>query len=326
MNRRIGLYLRYHVLVIISTWMLISLSCIFGEEEPFVSGFPSEIDAEIPFGSIGSPSMCKCMLDYDIALVAAGNSLAVVDIINGQNDAVIDLGMEIDDIADSDVDGYGYVLTGSFLYPVNLPGAFLEDPIKLSVDCSFISVSAEGDVVWVSMDNDSIGMLDLLTMEVSVVQNITIGDCQGIASAQNSILFIADGSISLIIGYDTDTWAEIGRVSVPGEVNDLFPGPFGYICAIVEGSNELWFIKSETCTLYKMITFPVTPTAAASMPDGSFAYASCPGSGMLIVAESGQIELRTMDFGLPSSIDVSNDGDRAVICSPDNEAVFILEK
>ncbi len=311
---------------IISVCVLFSLSCIFGEEEPSIPGFPGEIDANISFETIGVPSICKCMIDYDIALVAAGNSIAVIDIINGETEAVIDLGLEIDDIADSDVDGFGYVLTGSLLHPVNLSGAFIEDPIKITVDCSFISVSSEGDAAWISMDKDSIGLIDLATGEVSVVPDIAIGDCQGIASAQNSVLYIADGSNSIIIGYDTDTWAEIGHVSVPGEVYDLFPGPAGYICAIVDGSNELWFIKSETCTLYKMITFPTIPTASAAMPDGSFAYAACPGIGMVIVAESGQIEVKTMDFGLPSGIDVSNDGERAVICSADNEAVYILVK
>jgi len=309
--------------VIVLAWMLVSLSCIFGSETS-IPAFPAEIDAEIPFGSIGSPSICKCMNDYDIALVAAGTSLAVVDIISGDKEAVIGLGMEIDDIADSDVDGYGYILADSLLYPVNLSGACLEDPVNIGNPCSFVSVSSEGNAAWVSMDNDSIGKVDLVTGEVSTVQNITAGDCQGIASAQNSVLYIADGNNSLITGYDTDTWAEIGRVSVPGDVYDLFPGPSGYICAIVDGSNELWFIKSETCVLYKMITFPVIPTAAAAMPDGSFAYGACPGTGMVIVAESGQMELRTMDFGLPSSIDLSNDGERAVICSPDNEAVYIL--
>ncbi len=313
-------------LVIISVCLLLSLSCIFGGEEPAIPGFPAEIDAEISFSSIGAPSICKCMLDYDIALVAAGNNLVIVDIIDGASEAVIDLGMEIDDIADSDVDGFGYVLTGSFLYPVNLSGAFTEDAIRITVECSFVSVSSEGDAAWVSMDNDSIGMIDLATEEVTVVPDMAIGNCQGIACAQNSILYIADGSTGIITGYDTDTWVEIGHLSVPGEVYDLFPGPSGYICAIVDGSNELWFIKSETCTLYKMITFPIIPTAAASTPDGIFAYASCPGTGMVIVAESGQIELRTMDYGLPSSIDVSNDGERAVICSPDTEAVYILVK
>ena len=313
-------------LLIITAWLLLSLACIFGEDEPAIPGFPAQIDAEISFAGIGSPSICKCMLDYDIALVAAGNSLAVVDIVNGENEAVIDLGMEIDDIADSDVDGFGYVLTGSLLHPVNLSGAFTEDPVKIPVECSYVSVTSEGDAIWLSMDNDSIGMIDLATGEVTVVPDMAIGNCQGIASAQNSILYIADGSNGIITGYDTDTWDEIGHLSVPGEVYDIFPGPSGYICAIVDGSNELWFIKSESCTLYRMITFPVIPTAAASTPDGIFAYASCPGTGMVIVSESGQIELKTMDYGLPSSIDVSNDGERAVICSPDNESVFILVK
>ncbi|MEN8209228.1 MAG: hypothetical protein ABFR50_08255, partial [Candidatus Fermentibacteria bacterium] len=184
--------------------------------------------------------------------------------------------------------------------------------------------SADGDTAWVSMDNDSIGIINLATLEVSVAPGIAISNCQGIASGDNGILFIAEGANGVITGYDTGTWTEIGHVSVPGEVYDLFPGPSGYICAIVDGSNELWFIKTETCMLYKMITFPAIPSAAASMPDGSFAYAACPGSGLIIVAQSGQIELRMMDFGLPSNIDISNDGERAVVCSPDNEAVYIL--
>ncbi|NOQ21835.1 MAG: hypothetical protein GQ565_04180 [Candidatus Aegiribacteria sp.] len=323
MIRRIRPFLRITILTVVSLWALASLSCIF-DSEPSVPAYPAEIDAEIAFGSIGSPSICKCMIDYDIALVAAGTSLAVIDIVNGKNESVFDLGLEIDDIADSDVNGFGYVLTDSLLYPVKLSGAVLENPINIGTGCSFVSVSSGSDAGWVSMDNDSIAMLDLATGKVSVVQDYAVKDCQGIALADNGALYIADGSNNLIIGYNTDTWAEIGRVTVPGDVHDLFPGPSGYICAIVDGSNELWFIKSETCTLYKMITFPAIPTAAAAMPDGSFAYAACPGTGMVIVAESGQIELKTMDFGLPSGIDVSNDGQRAVICAPDKEAVYVL--
>lgn len=323
MIRRISPFLRFAAVVIASAWTLVSLSCIF-DSEPSVPGYPSECDAEIPFGSIGSPSICKCMMDYDLALVAAGNNLVVVDIINGENEAVFDLGLAIDDIADSDVDGYGYILTDSLIYPVSLSGVSLEDPVDIGISCSFLSVSAESNTAWVSMDNDSIGMVDMVTSEISIVQNYTVGDCQGIALGANGVLYIADGSNSTIIGYEIDTWSEIGRIPVPGEVYDLFPGPSGYICAIIDGSNELWFIKSDICSLYKMITFPVIPTAAAAMPDGSFAYAACPEIGTVIVAESGQIELKTMDFGIPSSIDVSNNGNWAVICSPDNETVYIL--
>jgi hypothetical protein len=311
--------------VVIATSLLVSVSCIL-DSSPTVPGYPAKVDASISFESIGSPSICKCMIDYNLALVAAGNKLVVVNIVNGENESVIDIGLEIDDIADSDVNGFGYLLADSFLYPVNLSTAALEDPIDIGVGCSYISVSSESDVAWVIMEDDSIGMIDLVTLEVTTMQKITANNCQGIASADNGDLFIVDGIKSIIIGYKTDTWTEIGRVPVPGEVYDLFPGPSGYICAIVDGSNELWFIKSETCSLYKMITFPVIPTAAASMPDGSFAYAACPETGMFIVAESGQMEFKTMDFGVPSSIDISGDGERAIVCSPDNEAVYILVK
>ncbi|MEN8208642.1 MAG: hypothetical protein ABFR50_05245, partial [Candidatus Fermentibacteria bacterium] len=121
-------------LMITSTLMIISLGCIFGEAEPVLPAYPAEIAAEISFTAIGSPSICKCMNEYDIALVAAGNSLVLIDMINGTNESIIDLGLEINDIADSDVDGYAYVLTGSLLHPVNLSGAFLEPPVKITSD------------------------------------------------------------------------------------------------------------------------------------------------------------------------------------------------
>lgn len=323
MNKPGSIAMQAILSVITAASMLVSASCI-SDPAPEIPDFPGETDATISFESIGSPSMCKCMIDYDLALVAAGSNLVVVDIVNGEKESVIDIGLEIDDIADSDVNGFGYLLVDSLLYPVNLSAAALEDPIDIGIGCSYVSVSSETDNAWVAMDNDSIGMIDLVTFKVAVVQGISISNCQGIASADNGALYIADGSNSVIIGYQTDTWAEIGRVSVPGEVYDLFPGASGYICAIVDGSNELWYIRTEDCSLYKMITFPVIPTAAASMPDCSYAYATCPGIGMIVVAESGQTELKTTEYGLPSSIDVTSNGERAIVCSSDNEAVYIL--
>ena len=325
MNRTDRITVQTLLTVTIAASVLVSVSCIFDSPSP-IPLYPAEIDASISFESIGSPSMCKCMTDYDMALVAAGNNVVVVDIVNGSNESVLDIGLEIDDIADSNVGGFGYILTDSLLYPVNLSSATLESPIDIGIGCSYVSVSSESDNAWVVMNNDSIGTIDLVTFKVTVVQKIAVNSCQGIASADNGSLFIADGSNGTIIGYRADTWTEIGLVSVPGEVYDLFPGANGYICAIVDGSNELWYIKSEDCSLYKMMTFPVIPTAAATMPDGSFAYAACPGMGMIVVAESGQMELKTMNFGTPSSIDVSSDGERAIVCSPDNEAVYILVK
>ena len=130
----------------------------------------------------------------------------------------------------------------------------------------------------------------------------------------------------VIAAYNTETWTETGSCTVPGDVISIFPGPQCFICAVVEGSNELWYIKKEDCVLYKMITFPVVPTTAASTPDGSYAYAVCENYGVIIVAASGQIEHTTTEFGYPQSIDLSSDGQRAVVCSSEYETVYILKK
>ena len=100
--------------VVIAASLLVSVSCIF-DSSPTVPGYPAKVDASISFESIGSPSICKCMIDYNLALVAAGSKLVVVDIVNGENESVIDIGLEIDDIADSDVNGFGYLLADSLL-------------------------------------------------------------------------------------------------------------------------------------------------------------------------------------------------------------------
>ena len=317
---------RYAVLLaLLAVSLAVFTSCIF-DSQPAQPGYPAVLDATISFSSVGSPSMCKCMSQSGIALVAAGSNLAVADIEAGQNVQVIDIGVEIDDIADSDVDGYGYLVADSLLYRVDLGSPSVGDPVRLGGGCEYVSVSASAGRAWVAREDDSLGVVDLQTLEFSTVKDVTFSDCQGMACADNGNLFIADGGSSLIKALNTENWTEQGRLSLTGDVIDLFPGPSGYVCAIVEGSNELWFIRSSDCVLYKMITFPQTPSASACTPVGDYAYATCAGPGFVIVQENGETVLRTTDYGLPCSIDLSPDGERAVVCSGDNQAVYILAK
>lgn len=302
---------------------LLSAGCIF-DSEPEEPGFPAELAATVSLESAGPPVLCKCMTNHDVALVAAGSGLAVIDLYAGETTGFLDTGVEIDDIADSDVNGYGYVLAGSMVYPVDLAAPGLGTPLELSAPGSFMAVSPSGDRVWVSLKNDSLAQLDLATMEVTVLEAPLAENCQGLASGDNGALFAALGNEGVIAGWETGTWSELGRVSVPGEVADLFPGPSGYVCAITGGSNELWFIRTTDCKLYKMITFPETPSAAASMPDALYAFATCANSGLLVVAENGETLLRTMDFGLPVSIDITQSGNMAVLCSQEERKVYIL--
>lgn len=302
---------------------LLSAGCIF-DSEPEEPGFPSELAATVSLESAGPPVLCKCMTNSEVALVAVGSGLAVIDLYAGETSGVLDTGVEIDDIADSDVDGYGYVLAGSEVYPVDIASPSLGTPLELSTSGSFMAVSPAGDLAWVSLENDNLAQIDLATMEDTVLITPLAENCQGLASGDNGALFAALGNEGVIVGWETGTWAELGRVSVPGEVIDLFPGPSGYVCAIVSGSNELWYVRTNDCKLYKMITFPETPSAAASMPDALHAYATCANSGLLVVAENGETLLRTMDFGLPVSMDITQSGDMAVLCSQEERKVYIL--
>lgn len=313
------------VIILLSVFP-VHLSCIL-DSEPALPAFPTVVDVSIPFEDIGIPSICICTNTQDLALIAADQNLAVLDIVNCEVVAVLNIGVEIKDLGDSDVSGYEYVLTDSMLYPVDLTGHQLENPINVGAGSEYLSVSNINNVAWIVHDDDSLTMVDLLSLAVKDVSYLPFSECQGIvASPDGNAIFLADGSRDVIVAFDTETGTEIGCCSVPGDVIDLFPGPQGFVCAIVEGSNELWFIRSDNCSLYRMITFPVTPVAAASMPNGCYAYASCTAIGLIIVSESGQPEFKSMEFGIPVSIDIDSKGYRAVICSPDNEAVYILKR
>lgn len=326
MNKRLISYGYLILLSLVFPFMLIQISCIF-DSPPDIPGYPSRVDFSISLKSVGTPSMCECTCVQDLALVIADNNIVLIDIAYGDIVSVLDTGVEIRDLGDTDVDGYGYVLTESLLYPVDLVGESLDPPLNIGSGAKYISISAADGSAWIVHENDCLTKVDLLTQEVSGIPSKLMADCQGIAADQNGdVIFLAGGSRMVIAAFDTETWTETGSCSVPGEVISLFPGPPGFVCAVVEGSNELWYIKEEDCNLYKMITFPVVPTTAASMPDGSYAYAVCENIGMIIVAESGQIEYRTSEFGYPQSIDLSSDGERAVICSAEYETVYILIK
>ena len=314
------------LVIIVLPLMLINISCIF-DSPSAIPGYPSEVDYSIPFESVGTPSMCECTLVQDLALVIADNNIVLIDIVYGDVLSVMDTGVKICDLGDTDVDGNAYVLTDSLLFTVDLIGGQQGSPLNIGSGGKYISISGVDRTAWIVHENDCLIQVDLLTNEVIDIPSILLDDCQGIAADESGdVVFLAGGSRMVIAAFDTETWTEIGSCPVPGDVIDIFPGPQGYICAVVEGSNELWYIKKQNCELYKMITFPAVPLTAASMPNGSYAYAVCENIGLIIVAESGQIELSTNEFGYPQSIDISNDGQRAVICSAEHETVYILKR
>lgn len=305
------------------TVVFMASSCLF-DSEPAEPGYPSQLEATLSFGDVGAPAACKCMPGSEVALIAADSRIGVVQLQTGQLLASLDLGVSVDDLSDSQAGGFAWAVADSLLYRLDLSGPSLLDPMRLDGRGLYVTASSSENAVLVLMDDDSLFQVDVDSLKGWTVPGLALPGCQGLEYGGGGTLYAVLGSEGVIAGFNIDGWNEIGRVSIPGDAIDMFPGPTGYVCAIVNGSNELWFIRTSDCKLYRMITFPETPVAAASVPDGVYGFGSCPGTGLMVVSESGQVELRSMDYGIPSGIDITPDGERAVLCNAETRTVYIL--
>ena len=297
-------------------------SCIF-DSAPEPSGFPDSVEERFDFTETGLPEMSEFSVSGELAIVTAGTKAAVIDINKCEIAAVLDLSIDIVDIGDTDVGNSAFLLTESLLFSLDLNSYSLGDPITVGKNNRYLSVSSESNCAWIAGE-ETLYMVDLASYQVTEISDSLFKECQGMIEF-GDILVVADGSRSSFVAFETETWTEVGNYQVPGDVLDIFFGYNGFISAIVENSNEIWYIDPAGCTLEEMITFPVNPTAAASMPNGEFAYGACSGMGLVVVCKSGEIEFTSSNFGVPDHIKVNRDGTRAIICSQENEAVYILK-
>lgn len=258
-----------------------------------------------------------------LGIVVAGSNAVVLDIDRGEIAAVLDIGVDIVDLGDTDVNGTAYVLTEDKLFPIDLSGYVTGEAIEVGSDIRYLSVSEQTNSAVIAGE-EALYTVDLNSYQVTEITDTLFRECRGMIVSDN-ILVVADGERSAFVSFEMETWTELGNYSVPGDVIDIFPGYNGYIAAIVENSNEIWFIDPDGCTLEKMSTFPTDPVAAASMPDGEFAFGSCDGVGFVVVSKSGELVYTSGTFGVPEHIRINRDGTRAIVCSQENEAVYILK-
>jgi len=306
------------------TALLAASSCIF-DADPAAPGFPIEPMTAIPMDTLGAaPERCSAVSGGAL-LVSGGSRTAVVDLEDGILLGVLDVGASVSDLGDTDVSGYAWILTEDRLIPLGLDTWETGQPIQVAPGSEHLALCAETGTAWVTDASDGLGEVDLASGTVQACPGGLVRDCRGLAcSRDGSALFAADGADSVIIMLSTESWTPTARLDLPGEPVDLFVGPEGYVCCIVEGSNEVWFVDEETGALTLMTTVPESPVAAAVMPDMSYCYASCPGIGLVVVAASGQLEYKGSDLGFPSSIAIGGDGERTALCCPEEGVVRIL--
>jgi DNA-binding beta-propeller fold protein YncE len=303
---------------------LLTSSC-FLDADPSEPGYPSVLMATIDLDSLGLLQKCATTTNGAL-LVSVGSSVAVIRLDDGSLLDILELGSSVCDLGDTDAAGYAYILTDDRLTPVSLGSWELQTPVTLGTGCLYTTVSPETGRAWVVDQADIISEVDLATGAVLSVPGKLVSDCMGLACSEDgSALFAVDGAENALVKLSTSGWTVSGTLDLSGGAIDLFRGPSGFVCCIVEGSNEIWFIDVESCTLTLMTTIPEVPLAAAVMPDRSFSYASCPGSGLVVVSSSGQIEYHSTEMGLPASIAISGDGSRVALCCPDEGVVRLLD-
>jgi hypothetical protein len=301
------------------------MSSCFLDADPSVPGYPSALMATIDLDTLGLLLDCASTTTGAL-LVSGGSRAAAIRLDDGTLLDILELGSAVCDLGDTDAAGFAYILTDDRLTPVSLSSWELQTPVPLGVGCLYTTVSPETGKAWVVDQSDVISEVDLATGDVQTVPGKPVSDCMGLACSEDgSALFAVDGAENAVVRLSTSDWTVSGRLDLGGQAIDLFRGPAGFICCIVEGSNEIWFIDAETCTLTLMTTIPDVPLAAAVMPDRSFSYASCPGTGLVVVSSSGQIEFRNADMGFPTSISISGDGNRVALCCPDEGVVRLLD-
>jgi hypothetical protein len=55
-------------------------------------------------------------------------------------------------------------------------------------------------------------------------------------------------------------------------------------------------------------------------------FAGVPGSGLVVASRSGELALITADYGTPSDIALHPEGRNAIMCSPGQMTITILEE
>jgi len=300
-------------------------SCLLGAEP--APGYPGYLLRTFDCSGYGEPAACCFSSDGLYAVASAGNSLLFFELRHGNLSGNTALDSDVIAVVSVPGEGQLLVLSEQKLSVVSQSGFTVTGDVELAGAAAWLSISPDGGSAWVLHADGFITSLAPSDWTVLSYDSIGIGEPSGMAvSGDGSSLFIGSNGDSTICRLDVQDLERTGECDVYNTVISLFDGSDGMLCALVDGSNEIWFIDEGSCTVQYMMTVPDVPVCGASMPDGSFAYAGVPGTGLVVCSRSGEHVLKTAVYGLPGSVALESEGWNAVICSAEQMSISILEK
>ena len=304
---------------------LVCSSCLLGAEE--VPGYPGYLLRTFDCSGFGEPTACCFSSDGLFAVASAGQNLLFFELRHRNLYGNTALDSDVIAVVAVPDEGELLALTEQRLFVVSLSGFTVSAEVDLEEAAAWLSISPDGSSVWVLHTDGFLTRIAPSGWSVLSYDSLEIGEPSGLAVSDNGTsLFVGSNGDSTICRLDAQDLERTGECEVYNTVISLFDGSEGMVCALVEGSNEIWFIDEVSCTVDNMMTVPGVPLCGASTSDGSFAYAGVPGTGLVVCSRSGELVLKTSAYGLPSSIALDNEGWNAVICSADQMSISILEK
>ena len=299
--------------------------CILGSDPS--PGYPGNLLRTFQCSEYGEPSLCSFSGDGRYALAVAAETLLFFELRHGNLMGETDLSAAAVDIAATADGGTVVVLTPQTLLAISISGFELQSEIQLEGTASALSLTPDDLEAWVLHTDGFVTRINASSWQVISREDTGIPLAHGlVVSSDGSALLLGDNGDSTVCRLRIDDFQIMSESGTFNPVNSLFPGPEGMFCGIVEGSNEVWFWDEQSCILVYMITVPDVPLCGASMSDGSFLYAGVPGTGLVVASSSGEHALSTAEYGYPADIALESEGWNAILCSPGQMTITILEK
>jgi hypothetical protein len=190
-----------------------------------------------------------------------------------------------------------------------------------------LSLSPDGRDAWVLHDDGFVTRIDTSDWQVIGTEDTGLSQAAGMAiSTDGTSLFTGNNADSTVCRLSLPDLQVVASSETWNPVTGVYDGPEGLFSGTVEGSNEIWFWDEVSCELDYMITVPEEPVCAASMTDGSFVFAGVPGTGLVVASRSGEHAMVTPDYGTPTHMAIGPDGRNAIMCSPAEMSITILEE
>ncbi len=304
---------------------LVCSSCLLGGEP--APGYPGYLLRTFDCSGYGEPAACCFSSDGLYAVASAGKTLLFFELRHGNLSGNITLDSDVIAVVSVPGGDQLLVLSEQRLFVVSQSGFTVTGDVELAGAGAWLSISPDGASAWVLHTDGFITRLAPSDWSVLSHEWTGIDAPSGLTvSGDGASLFVGSNGDSTICRLSAPGLERTGQCEVYNTVISLFKGPDGMLCALVDGSNEIWFVDESSCTVDYMMTVPDVPVCGASMPDGSFAYAGVPGTGLVVCSSSGELVLKTAVYGLPGSVTLESEGWNALICSTEQMSISILEK